>query len=96
METEELLKTELTTHHIKFFRDGNCQGAVLAEVHRAVGFRNVEFNDQTTSVRIDRGRWALFRDSDFNGQRVDLGPGCHNLGDYHMNKALSSLLPLHD
>ncbi|MEH1834179.1 MAG: beta/gamma crystallin-related protein [Nostoc sp.] len=39
------------------------------------------FNDQTSSIRILRGSWNFFSDSDFKGQSTGvLGPGNYALG----------------
>lgn len=39
-----------------------------------------DFNDQTSAVDIQRGRWAFCRHADFGGDCVVLGPGRHALG----------------
>ncbi|MEH1834181.1 MAG: beta/gamma crystallin-related protein [Nostoc sp.] len=39
------------------------------------------FNDQTSSIKIIRGRWNFFSDSNFKGQSTGvLGPGNYALG----------------
>lgn len=38
----------------------------------ASGLRNNNFNDETSSIIVQEGRWSLFEHSDFNGVRWEV------------------------
>ncbi|MHC5939452.1 beta/gamma crystallin-related protein [Nostoc sp.] len=74
-----------------FYRDINFGGdslnlnASTGDGDRNIGLDNEGhdngFNDQASSIRILRGTWNFFDDSNFQGQSTgNLGPGNYNLG----------------
>jgi Beta/Gamma crystallin len=52
------------------------------------------FNDKTSSIRINRGRWAFYKDDRFRSQQAILGPGSYPVPSRQgiANDSLSSLL----
>lgn len=73
-----------------FYRDINFNGGELrlnastGDGDPNIGLdkgRSTGFNDQTSSIRILRGRWNFFADAGFKGQSTGiLGPGNYYLG----------------
>ena len=53
------------------------------------------FNDKTSSLVINRGRWLLCDQGDYKPPCINLGPGRYRrLADYGLNDAISSLRPI--
>ena len=90
-----------STHHIVGFEGNGGQGRLLFEAHCAVGAADLHgANGRVSSIRIDRGSWALYEHNNYQGRRLEFGPnrpGDHyNLADWHFDKQLSSFRAITD
>ena len=82
-----------TADAVILFQHVNFVGRQVALSTSIANLNSVEFNDQASSVIINRGRWQFCEHADFRGACIILGPGRHTLGG-NANDKLTSLRPL--
>lgn len=80
---------------VELFRDVNFGGDIvdINRDRRNLKKEGLNFNDQTSSIKINEGTWQFFDPSDYRGEPVTLGPGEYSwVEDYGLkNDTLSSL-----
>lgn len=73
------------------FEHDNFRGKRLVVEDNITNFEAVNFNDITSSVQLERGRWEICTDKDFRGTCRVVEGSALNLQDYNINDAISSI-----
>ena len=89
-----LLATQAVAN-ITFYEHDGYRGRAFTADERVNNFAQHGFNDRASSVVVDRGRWEVCTDSNFNGTCVVLRQGSYeSLGGLGLNDRISSVRPL--
>ena len=78
--------------NVSLYRDGNFQGGGITFSNSDANLANNNFNDATSSIII-RGnqRWRFYKNVNFRGPSVTLGPGRYPRVGQGLNDSISSL-----
>ncbi len=66
---------------IKLYEHADFKGREVALTISANNLTNFGFNDVISSVKVVRGTWILYKDSNFQGKSYQIGPGSYGMGD---------------
>lgn len=80
---------------VTFYERENFRGGEFAVAGAVDNFSGTGFNDRASSVIVERGRWEVCEDANFQGRCVVLRPGRYDsLAGMGMNHRISSIRPL--
>ncbi|RYG06335.1 MAG: glycine zipper 2TM domain-containing protein, partial [Burkholderiales bacterium] len=80
---------------ITFYEGEGFRGRAYSTTGQVDNLDRTGFNDRTSSVVIDRGRWEVCEDSRFRGRCVVLRRGNYdNLREFGMENRISSVRPV--
>ncbi len=92
--TAVLLATQAAAN-ITFYEHDGFRGRAFTADQRVNNFAQQGFNDRASSVVVDRGRWEVCTNSNFNGNCVVLRQGSYDsLGGLGLNDKISSVRPV--
>ena len=82
---------------ITFYQNEDFRGRPFATSNQVVNFKNAGFNDRASSVVVDRGRWEVCEDANFQGRCVVLRQGSYaSLNGLGLNDRVSSVRKVND
>ncbi len=80
---------------ITFYEEDHFRGRTFATSQSVSNFKNAGFNDQASSVVVERGRWEVCDDSKFRGRCVVLRRGSYDsLTNLGLDNRISSVRPV--
>ena len=80
---------------VTFYEGEGFRGRTFAATQRVDNFQRAGFNDQASSVIVERGRWEVCEHALFEGRCVVLRPGNYaSLAEMGMDNRLSSVRPM--
>jgi len=79
---------------LTFYEHDGFQGRSFSTNRQIADFQRAGFNDEASSVIVDRGRWEVCEDAQFSGRCFILQPGQYpSLGSIGLNDRISSVRP---
>lgn len=85
---------EVSGPTILLFKDTNYRGRMVVLTGAQSNFKNIDFNDEVSSIIVLEGQWVLYKDSEFRGDSWTLGPGLYPTHSPFQNDAISSAKPI--
>lgn len=80
---------------VTLYQDNGWRGPAFTTSARIANLGRIGFNDRASSVVVERGRWEVCEDVNFQGHCMILRQGSYDtLGSMGMNDRISSLRPL--
>lgn len=80
---------------VTFYEKDNFRGRTFATSQSVSNFKRTGFNDQASSVVVERGRWEVCDDSQFRGRCVVLRRGSYDsLKNLGLENRISSVRPV--
>jgi uncharacterized protein YcfJ len=80
---------------ITFYEGEGFRGRAFTTNKQVWNFERLGFNDRASSVVVDRGRWEVCEDAQFEGRCVVLRPGSYDsLSRLGLNNRISSVRPV--
>lgn len=77
---------------VVLYQDAGWQGRALLRTGATPSLRDLDFNDDASSIEVLAGRWELCSDADYGGTCRIFGPGRHGL-EGALHDGVSSLRP---
>ncbi len=89
-----LLATQAAAQ-VTFYEGEGFRGRALSVNDTVSNFERTGFNDRAQSAIVDRGRWQVCEDANFEGRCVILRPGSYDsLAGMGMSRNISSVRPI--
>ena len=84
---------------IILYQDQHFRGRKVTLTDSDTDLQKIGFNDKTSSIVVERGRWILWKDINFRGKYSMIGPGSYDIDALEQilgNDVLSSVQKLSD